>query len=248
MHGLVAVSELFDRLEFSRPVLVVSGQVADALMRREVKPANVAVYVALHSHCRKDRVVWPSVPRLSAMTGVSERRVSEALRELRKRGWITKVGETPTGVSRYHVDPQHGGDADVSVNGVGVTFACKRPDADVTLKGIEEGISSLEEEAAPPGWGTSDFRLVFEGWPGRKSERESRIRFFELARNVDWLVQGEGGLVARLGFYVESYRKLNWPLPPLQHVLKVDQEQLTDHYLDGLKGDVDHRRPARGGA
>lgn len=92
-----------ENLDFSREYLALPAPRAEQLMRREIPPADIAVYVALYSHCGKEWIAWPKAERLAAMTGVSKRRVLASLVRLRVAGWVEEVGRTSGGVVKYRL-------------------------------------------------------------------------------------------------------------------------------------------------
>ena len=58
-----------------------------------LRPASIAVYLALCGHCSgKRRLSWPSSKRMARLTGYSLRRVKEATADLRTRGLIIPTG------------------------------------------------------------------------------------------------------------------------------------------------------------
>ena len=57
----------------------------------KLRPASIAVYLALSGHCGKNRLSWPSGKRVAALTGYDRARVVEATADLEQRGLIERT-------------------------------------------------------------------------------------------------------------------------------------------------------------
>jgi len=154
------------KLDYARPHMTLNGLQAGEIMRRQIKPATLAVFVALYSHCRADWVCFPSRKRMAAMTGLSDRAVTSALGDLVKMEWIRRVGATPAGVLRYQLTAPS-----VPV-GAGTVLP---PPLEVSFPLKEEGRESkalLEEEGGPsvvlPS--TQDWEEFSAFWPGPQTK------------------------------------------------------------------------------
>jgi hypothetical protein len=79
----------------------VSDKLVAAIFRRfpgSLPDRLVMMALAAHAKALEPWApVWPSVARLAAMAGLSERRVQQSLKELRAAGWLTAAGSTTGG-------------------------------------------------------------------------------------------------------------------------------------------------------
>ena len=57
----------------------------------KLKPASIAVYLALCGHCGAKRLAWPSGKRVAALTGYNRARVVEATQDIEARGLIERT-------------------------------------------------------------------------------------------------------------------------------------------------------------
>jgi hypothetical protein len=82
------------------PYAYISDEAVEAMP--EIGLAATAVLVALASHADKDREAFPSVARLSDMSGLKQRAVWYALAKLEDHGLIEQI-RTPGGLTKYRL-------------------------------------------------------------------------------------------------------------------------------------------------
>jgi len=225
------------KLDYARPHMTLNGLQAGEIMRRQIKPATLAVFVALYSHCRADWVCFPSRKRMAAMTGLSDRAVTSALGDLVKMEWIRRLGATPAGVLRYQLTAPS-----VPV-GAGTVLP---PPLEVSFPLKEEGRESkalLEEEGGPsvvlPS--TQDWEEFSAFWPGPQT-KEARGRYFALARETSWLAKD---IRQRAECFLEFQKDLDRTTPTLAGVLDPSFLKLGDLNLKGMQAIADEEKQRR---
>ncbi len=145
-----------DGLRYSVPFFQVPNEL---LEDERTSVYHIAVFAALAMHANHDRRAWPSVNRLSKLTGVSRRKVVSVIQEVQDFGWLKvsqrwdaeRGGNTS---NMYELQPSLQGSAHGalgvvhSMHGVG---ACGAPEPDSS-----EPDSSEPKKSAKPRHPTLD--------------------------------------------------------------------------------------------
>lgn len=81
-------------------------QIDDGAIERssEIGPSAFVVYAAIAQHVRGNRLAWPGIDRLAAMTGLSKRMVQYAIHKLEMCGWVV-VERNPGRRNVYRLPP-----------------------------------------------------------------------------------------------------------------------------------------------